>query len=85
MPWDATAAFVRRTLADAERAFGPDADPALLCAYAREAALDVWLATPGVTVAAADQLRRRVEDSVAGRATAAAAVPFPSAERVTAA
>ena len=77
------AALVERVLAEAEDRFGPAADPALLEAFAREAALDLWQARPAVTVAAAGVaygvLRERIgraarRDGLAARRSAGAAL-----------
>ena len=77
------AAFVERVLAEAADRFGPAADPALLEAFAREAAIDLWQARPTVTVAVAGVaygvLRERIgrparRDGVAAHRGAGAAL-----------
>jgi len=58
--------FVEQVLSDAERKFGPDADPIWLESYAREAVLDLWLELPEITFFTAYKafLRLRAEIAV---------------------
>jgi hypothetical protein len=58
--------FIEQVLADAERKFGPDADPIWLESYAREAVLDLWLELPEITFFTAYKafLRLRAEIAV---------------------
>ena len=60
--------FVEQLVADAERAFGLDAEAALLERYAREAALELWLTTPRVTVSVARRALRQVYTALEQRA-----------------
>lgn len=52
--------FVTSRRAEARRLFGVDADDAVLARYAREAALDLWITEPRLTLAAARQAERRL-------------------------
>jgi hypothetical protein len=61
------AAFVALIADDAERRFGTDDNAALRDAYARDAALDLWMTQPGVTVATANGLLRQVRDELRRR------------------
>jgi hypothetical protein len=61
------AAHVALIADDAERRFGPDANPALREAYAHEAVLDLWLTQPGVTVATAHRMLRQVHHELRRR------------------
>ena len=62
--------FVEQVLADAERKFGPDADPYWLDLYAKEAVLDLWLDEPEVTLAMARHALCRLRETIARRAAA---------------
>jgi hypothetical protein len=61
------AAFVALITDDTERRFGADSDVAKRDAYAREAALDLWMTQPGVTVATANRVWRQVRDELRRR------------------
>lgn len=61
------AAYVALIADDAERRFGPDANPALREAYVHEAVLDLWLTQPGVTVATAHRMLRQVHHELRRR------------------
>ena len=54
-----TAAIIERAVEGARRAFGARAEPGLLDRYARDVALDLWLADPTLTVADAHRALRR--------------------------
>src|SRR3954471_5338696 len=60
------AAFVALIADDTERRYGYD-NVELRDAYAREAALDLWMTQPGVTVAAANRILRQVHDELRRR------------------
>ena len=61
------AAYVALIADDAERRFGPEANPALREAYAHEAVLDLWLTQPGVTVSTAHRMLRQVHHELRRR------------------
>ncbi len=67
MDEQALSRFVDQVLADAERAFGEDADAALLERYAHEVVLDLWFAGPMVTVSAARLALSRLRDVIERR------------------
>jgi len=60
-------AYVAQIADDAERRFGTDFVSAWHDAYAREAALDLWLTQPGISVAVADQVWRLVRGELRRR------------------
>jgi hypothetical protein len=57
--------FIDQVLADAERKFGPDADPIWLESYAREAVLDLWLELPEITFFTAYKAFLRLREEIA--------------------
>jgi hypothetical protein len=67
--------FVEQVSADAIRALGPAADPALLDRYARDAVLDLWLTRPQLTLAAAQLALARLRQSFAAPPRVAALLP----------
>ena len=75
--------FMEQIVADAERAFGPAAEVALLERYAREAVWELWLTTPGVTVYVAEVVLDLVREAIARRAeaTVLGRHPIPGAVR----
>jgi len=73
MERDELASEVDRVVEAAGRLFGGRADDRLIEQYAREAALDLWLTRPRLTVSLAERARRRA--SAALLADAAAHIP----------
>lgn len=61
------AAHVALIADDAERRFGPEANPALRDSYAHDAVLDLWMTQPGITVAAARRMMRQVHEELRRR------------------
>ena len=58
------AAFVERAMTEADQRLGRPAPPAVLEQYAREAALDLWVAGSQVTVLAAAAARRKLREAM---------------------
>lgn len=54
------AAYVALIADDAERRFGPEANPVLRESFASDAVLDLWMMQPGITVGSARRLLRQV-------------------------
>jgi hypothetical protein len=59
--------YVAQVVDNAERMFGADAEPVLLERYAREAALDLWLTRPHVTVSVAGLALSQVREEFVRR------------------
>jgi hypothetical protein len=66
-------AFVARVVSESERAFRVEIDGALLEAYAREAALDLWLSGAEISVARANEALVRIREELSRRFSHAAA------------
>ena len=71
----AISTFAAQVVANAQRTFGGTADAGLLDRYAREAALDLWCTTPGLTVSAVELALRRVRVALTGQDHRAAELP----------
>ncbi len=71
----AISTFADQVVADAQWAFGRAADAALLDRYAREAALDLWCTTPGLTLSAVELALDRVRIAFRAQDHRAAALP----------
>ena len=62
------AAYVALVTDDAERRLGPHNEPRMRTVFARESALDLWLAQPDMTVSLARRLANLVRGELARRA-----------------
>ena len=67
MDEQATRKFVARVLADAERAFGPDANRGVVVRYAGEAILDRWMSDPTLTTRDAKRTLVRLRQEIQRR------------------
>jgi hypothetical protein len=57
--------FIEQVLFDAEQKFGPEADPAWLESYAREAVLNLWLERPEITFFTAYKAFLQLREAIA--------------------
>jgi hypothetical protein len=64
---EALSKFVEQVLADADKKFGPEADPMWLEGYAREAVLNLWLEMPEITWFTAYKAHLLLRKAIAAR------------------